>query len=88
MNLTLAHIGARASSKDGFDPLCQAYLDRCAPFAHCLSEAFKAEETMFEWLDRQQRRLERVATNLESALRDPQKEKSGKPEGSPLLVER
>jgi 23S rRNA (pseudouridine1915-N3)-methyltransferase len=66
MHLTLAHIGARASSKDGFDPLCQTYLDRCAPFARCLSEAFKGEEAMFEWLDRKQGRTKATLVLLDS----------------------
>jgi len=66
MQLSLAHIGTRAGSRDGFDSSCQIYLDRCSPFAHCLSEAFKAEETMFEWLDRQQRRTQAILVLLDS----------------------
>jgi 23S rRNA (pseudouridine1915-N3)-methyltransferase len=66
MLVTLVHIGARASSRDGFDPLCQLYLDRCSPFARCQSEAFRTEEAMFEWLGRQQGRTQAIVVLLDS----------------------
>ena len=66
MNLTLAHIGARASSRDGFDSLTQVYLDRCSPFARCQSEAFRTEEALLEWLVRQQGRTPAVPVLLDS----------------------
>ena len=77
MNLTLAHIGAQgrgksgspAKSQGGFDLLTQVYLDRCSPFAHCQSEAFRTEEAMLEWLvrlDRQQGRTRAVPVLLDS----------------------
>jgi 23S rRNA (pseudouridine1915-N3)-methyltransferase len=66
MHLTLANIGARASFRDGFDPLCQLYLDRCSPFARCLSEAFRTEEAMFDRLDRQQGRTQAILVLLDS----------------------
>jgi 23S rRNA (pseudouridine1915-N3)-methyltransferase len=66
MNLTLAHIGARASSKDGFDSLTQVYLDRCSPFARCQSESFRTEEALLEWLGRQQGRTQAVPVFLDS----------------------
>jgi 23S rRNA (pseudouridine1915-N3)-methyltransferase len=56
MLLTLAHIGARPSSKDGFDALTRIYLDRCSTFARCQTEAFRTQETLLEWLDRRQAR--------------------------------
>jgi 23S rRNA (pseudouridine1915-N3)-methyltransferase len=65
MQLTLAHVGARANSKDGFDALAQAYLDRCAPFARCQVEAFRTEEALLEWLGRQQGRTTAVAVFLD-----------------------
>ena len=66
MHLTLAYIGARANSKDGFDALTQVYLDRCSPFARCRSEAFRTEEALLEWLGRQQGRTTAVPVLLDS----------------------
>jgi 23S rRNA (pseudouridine1915-N3)-methyltransferase len=66
MNLTLAHIGARPGAKDEFDSLAAGYLGRCAPFAHCASEAFRTEEALIEWLDRRQGRTTAVAVLLDS----------------------
>lgn len=66
MHLTLAHIGARPGSKDGFDALTQIYLDRCSAFARCQSQAFRTEEAMLEWLARQQGRTAAVAVLLDS----------------------
>ena len=66
MHLTLAHIGARANSKDGFDALAQLYLDRCAPFGRCRAEAFRSEEAFLEWLGRQQGRTTAVPVLLDS----------------------
>lgn len=66
MLLTLAHVGARPSSKDGFDALTRIYLDRCSAFARCQSEAFRTEEALLEWLDRQQGRSRAVPVLLDS----------------------
>jgi len=78
MNLTLAHIGdqprkrpgsgakSAASSVAGFDVLTQVYLERCLPFAHVGSEAFRTEETLLGWLARQQGRTAAVAVLLDS----------------------
>ena len=60
MHLTLAHIGARANSRDGFDALVRLYLDRCSAFARCQAEAFRNEEGFLEWLSRQQGRTAAV----------------------------
>jgi 23S rRNA (pseudouridine1915-N3)-methyltransferase len=81
MNLTLAHVGdqlrkqpssrAKSSAKSlaGFDELTHVYLERCAPFAQCKSEAFRSEEAMLEWLARQQGRTAAVAVLLDSRAR-------------------
>ena len=66
MHLTLAHIGTRPGSKDGFDGPTQTYLERCAAFAHCQAEAFRSEEAMMEWLARQQRRTPATLVLLDS----------------------
>jgi 23S rRNA (pseudouridine1915-N3)-methyltransferase len=66
MQVTLAHIGARASSKDGFDALAQLYLQRCLFFARCQAESFQSEEAFLEWLSRHQGRTTAVAVLLDS----------------------
>jgi 23S rRNA (pseudouridine1915-N3)-methyltransferase len=66
MHLTLAHIGPRPGSKNEFDPLARMYLERCSTFAHCNSEAFRSEEAMLEWLNRQHARTPAVAVLLDS----------------------
>ena len=66
MRVTLAHVGARSSSKDGFDALAQLYLDRCSPVARCQAESFRTEEAFLEWLTRRQGRTTAVAVFLDS----------------------
>jgi 23S rRNA (pseudouridine1915-N3)-methyltransferase len=66
MQVTLAHIGARPSSKDSLDLLIETYLERCSAFARCRTEAFRTEEAMLEWLGRQQGRTPAVAVLLDS----------------------
>jgi 23S rRNA (pseudouridine1915-N3)-methyltransferase len=66
MNLTLAHIGARPASKDEFNALTEVYLSRCSAFARCKAEAFRTEEALLDWLERQQGRTPVVAVLLDS----------------------
>lgn len=66
MQITLAYIGPRASSKDEYDPLTRMYLERCSAFARCRSEAFRSEEAMLDWLTRQQGRTPALAVLLDS----------------------
>jgi 23S rRNA (pseudouridine1915-N3)-methyltransferase len=66
MNITLAHVGARASGKDGLSSLIQVYLDRCESFARCRTEAFRTEEALLEWLGRKSSRTPAVAVLLDS----------------------
>jgi 23S rRNA (pseudouridine1915-N3)-methyltransferase len=66
MNLTLAHVGARLGAKDPFEALTAVYLGRCSAFAHCKSEAFRTEEALLDWLERQQGRTPVVAVLLDS----------------------
>jgi 23S rRNA (pseudouridine1915-N3)-methyltransferase len=66
MNLTLAHIGARAGAKDKFEALCTLYLERCSAFAHCRAESFRSEEALFEWIGKQQGRTPVVSVLLDS----------------------
>ncbi len=66
MDLTLAHVGSRLGSKDGFDVLTRAYLERCSAFAHCQTEAFRDEGALFEWLSRRKGRTESIVVLLDS----------------------
>lgn len=66
MHLTLAHIGPRPGSKDSFGALTAVYLDRCSAFGQCKSEAFRTEEAMLDWLNRQQGRTAPVVVLLDS----------------------
>ena len=70
MQLTLAHIGPRttdgARSKDGFAQLTNLYLERCAPFGRCGSEAFRNERSLLEWIDKLQGRTTPVIIFLDS----------------------
>ena len=66
MQLTLAHVGTRTSSKDGFDALTTVYLDRCSIFAKATAASFKTEAALLEWLDRQQGRTPAIPVLLDS----------------------
>jgi 23S rRNA (pseudouridine1915-N3)-methyltransferase len=66
MLLSLIHVGARASSNDGFNGIAQLYMDRCSKFARCQSEAFRTEAALLEWLSRQQGRTPALAVFLDS----------------------
>jgi 23S rRNA (pseudouridine1915-N3)-methyltransferase len=66
MHLTLAHVGARPSSKDGFDALTTLFLDRCAAHAQCRTESFRTEDALLDWLGRQQGRTPAIAVLLDS----------------------
>jgi len=66
MHLTLAHIGSRPASKDGFAALTQVYIERCAAFAKCQMEAFRNEEAMADWLARRSGRTPPVVVLLDS----------------------
>jgi 23S rRNA (pseudouridine1915-N3)-methyltransferase len=66
MQIVLAHIGPRPSSKDPLDGLTAMYLERCGTHARCQAEAFRSEEALFEWMDRHQRRAPAVCVLLDS----------------------
>jgi 23S rRNA (pseudouridine1915-N3)-methyltransferase len=66
MQIVLAHIGPKPSSRDPFDQLVSMYLERCAPFARFQEQSFRTEDALFEWLDRQQRRSPSVTVLLDS----------------------
>ena len=66
MRLTLAHIGSRASSKDGLDAAAETYLKRCSIYAQCRAESFKNEEALLDWVARQPGRTPAAAVLLDS----------------------
>lgn len=66
MQITLAHIGARAGAKDELEAMVQNYLERCSGFAKCRSEGFRTEESLLEWLDRQKGRTPTLVMLLDS----------------------
>jgi 23S rRNA (pseudouridine1915-N3)-methyltransferase len=73
MQLTLAHIGPHATSgpraKDCFAQLTDLYLERCAPFARCRTEAFRDEQSLLDWIKKLQGRTTPVAILLDSCGR-------------------
>jgi len=64
MQVTLAHVGSAA--KDGYEPLIQSYLERCAGFAQCEARGFRQEQALLEWLGRQRARTPAFAVLLDS----------------------
>lgn len=66
MLLTLAHIGASSSAKDGFEALTAMYLARCEAFARCQTRAFRSEQAWLDWLAKQQGRTPAIAVLLDS----------------------
>jgi 23S rRNA (pseudouridine1915-N3)-methyltransferase len=66
MHVTLAYIGTRPASRDGLDALAKAYLERCTPWAQCATEAFRAEDALFEWLLRKQGRTKSILVLFDS----------------------
>ncbi|HTB97417.1 MAG TPA: 23S rRNA (pseudouridine(1915)-N(3))-methyltransferase RlmH [Terracidiphilus sp.] len=66
MLLTLAHIGPRLNAKDEFDILTRMYLDRCASFAKCETQAFKTEAAFLDLLDQTKGRTPAFSILLDS----------------------
>ena len=66
MQLTLAHIGPRIGAADVFDGLVQTYIQRMSSFERCEGMAFRTEQALLEWLDRQHGRTSPVPVLLDS----------------------
>lgn len=66
MQIALAHIGPKPSSRDPFDQLATMYLQRCSTFARCEEQSFRTEDALFDWIDRQQRRAPALTVLLDS----------------------
>jgi 23S rRNA (pseudouridine1915-N3)-methyltransferase len=58
MQVTLAHIGAKARAQDPYEGQVSDYLKRCVGVARCGSDAFKTETAFFDWLSGQKGRTE------------------------------
>lgn len=66
MQIVLAHVGTRPSSKDPFDGLVTMYLERCKAYAQYQQESFRSAEAFFLWIDKQQRRSPAITVLLDS----------------------
>ncbi|HVY13382.1 MAG TPA: 23S rRNA (pseudouridine(1915)-N(3))-methyltransferase RlmH [Alphaproteobacteria bacterium] len=66
MQVTLAHVGARAKTGDAMDALTRSYLERCSAFGRCGAEAFRTEQAFLEWLKQRQGRTPAFAVLLDS----------------------
>lgn len=70
MQITLAHIGARAGTrsggKDDLDAATLLYIGRTASYARCQAEAFRSEQALLDWLGKQQGRTPAHAVLLDS----------------------
>jgi len=66
MQVTLAHIGARAGAKDGYEALIGGYLKRCTGVMRCSTEAFRSEGAFLEWLGKQRGRTEAAVLMLDA----------------------
>lgn len=69
MLITLAHVGPRTRSKDGYESLTALYIERCTIFTRCETDSFRTEVALLEWLDKQQRRTPVVAVLLDGSGR-------------------
>jgi 23S rRNA (pseudouridine1915-N3)-methyltransferase len=79
MQVTLAHIGSRAGSKDGrarakdnpakakdnYDVLIHDYLKRCAGVMRSETESFRSEAAFLEWLGKQRGRTDTAVLLLD-----------------------
>lgn len=65
MKITLAHVGGRTGSKDGFEQAVKEYLDRCSGFARCETAEFRSEAALLQALARQRGRSPAVVVLLD-----------------------
>jgi 23S rRNA (pseudouridine1915-N3)-methyltransferase len=69
MQITLAHIGARARQKDPIEALVCDYLKRSAGVARCDTQVFRDEGALFDWLARQRGRTDAQVLLLDATGR-------------------
>ena len=65
MQLTIAYIGSGSRKQDAYEGLVSEYLKRCVGLARCVSEKFRSETALFDWLSRQKGRTEPVVLLLD-----------------------
>jgi len=66
MQITLAHIGNRGGKNDAFDGIVCDYLKRCIGLAQCITEAFRSEKALLDWVERQRGRTRAVVLMLDA----------------------
>jgi 23S rRNA (pseudouridine1915-N3)-methyltransferase len=69
MQVTLAHIGSQARSKDVYEGMVRDYLKRCAGFARCEAVMFRTEKALIDWIGRQKGRTDPVVLLLDGSGR-------------------
>jgi 23S rRNA (pseudouridine1915-N3)-methyltransferase len=65
MQLTLAHIGSIGGRKEEYELLTQDYLERCAVYMPCRTQAFKTEAGLLEWAGKQKGRTAAITVLLD-----------------------
>ncbi len=66
MQVTLVHIGSSTKGSDELGKLCGSYLKKSSAFTQCVSESFRTEAQLLDWLTRQQGRTAPVTVLLDS----------------------
>jgi 23S rRNA (pseudouridine1915-N3)-methyltransferase len=65
MQVTLAHVGSGAGTKDGYEALISGYLKRCAGVMRCSPQTFRSQGAFLEWLGKQRGRTEAALLMLD-----------------------
>ena len=65
MQVTLAHIGAKARTQDPFEAPTIDYLKRCVGVVQCDTQAFRSEAAFFDWLRRKKGRTDPLVQLLD-----------------------
>ncbi len=66
MQISLAHVGPAGSARDPAHSLVEMYLGRCSPFARCDAPAFRSEDALLAWIEKQSGRTPAVSVLLDS----------------------
>jgi 23S rRNA (pseudouridine1915-N3)-methyltransferase len=82
MQVSLIYIGPRPAAKNEFEALTADYLQRSSSFARCSGLAFRSEEAMLDWLDKQRGRTAAIAVFCDSQGRQMSSEAFAKWLGS------
>ena len=52
MQLTLAHVGAKGGTREGYEAAIREYVKRSSAYAECSVEGFRSEEALLGWVGR------------------------------------